>query len=250
MSQPRANDVPAGSLGTVRNAVMLLDLLADGAPYQQLAELAERSSLSLPTVHRLLRSLGVAGLVEQDPESLRYGLGPELVRLSERYLDRLPVFRAAAPYLVELRDSTKATVLAAVFARGWTVYVDRVDGGDGGGVFREPVRMRPALETAAGRLLAARRGPLAWKEAVETANGQSFTADERKRWADAPFLVLAHDGNPAEVAGPVTSSDGKAVGSLVATGQSERHTEEVLVEQVAPQLARAAAAASRALSHG
>src|SRR6266536_3132788 len=112
-----------GTLGTVRNATLLLSLLAEGPAYNQLTDLAERSGMSLPTVHRLLRSLALAGLVEQDPRSLRYSLGPEIVRLSERYLARLPVFRAIAPYLVELRNSTKATVLAAVLARGWVVYV-------------------------------------------------------------------------------------------------------------------------------
>src|SRR6266511_2037627 len=75
---------PRGTLGTVRNAMLLLDLLSEGPPYQQLTDLAERSGLSLPTVHRLLRSLAVSGLVEQDPASLRYGLGPELVRLPQR----------------------------------------------------------------------------------------------------------------------------------------------------------------------
>jgi hypothetical protein len=45
-----------GSLGTVRNAVLLLQLLGEGPAYQQLTDLAERSGLSLPTVHRLLRS--------------------------------------------------------------------------------------------------------------------------------------------------------------------------------------------------
>ena len=93
-----------GTLGTVRNATLLLDLLSEGAPLQHLRDLAEKSGYSLPTVHRLLRSLQAAGLVALDPKSLRYGLGPELVRLSERYLMRLPVLRALAPYLVALRD--------------------------------------------------------------------------------------------------------------------------------------------------
>src|SRR4051812_39061984 len=56
-----------GTLGTVRNATTLLSLLAEGPAYNQLTDLAERSGMSLPTVHRLLRSLALAGLVEQDP---------------------------------------------------------------------------------------------------------------------------------------------------------------------------------------
>ncbi|MPZ95851.1 MAG: helix-turn-helix domain-containing protein, partial [Propionibacteriales bacterium] len=47
-------DAARGTLGTVRNAVLLLDLLTDGPAYQQLTDLADRSGLSVPTVHRLL----------------------------------------------------------------------------------------------------------------------------------------------------------------------------------------------------
>jgi len=243
-------DLSRGTLGTVRNATLLLELLSEGPPYQQLTDLAERSGLSLPTVHRLLRSLAAAGLVEQDPVSSRYGLGAELVRLAERYLARLPVARAISPYLVELRNATKATVLAAVLVRGWTVYVDRVDGDDPGGIFREPARMRPALETAAGRLLSARLES-SWDDALASlSNGQRPTADDRKRWAEAPYLVLVEKQHDlAEVAVPVTRPDGTTLASLVAEGSARRFSEKLLVEQVAPQLTRAATALARALSH-
>jgi IclR family acetate operon transcriptional repressor len=251
MGESSIEQVPRGTLGTVRNAVLLLSLLSEGPAHQQLSDLAERSGLSLPTVHRLLRSLGVAGLVEQDPVSSRYGLGAELVRLSERYLARLPVSRAIAPFLVELRNSTKATVLAAVLARGCVIYVDRVDGDDPGGVFREPVRMRPALESAAGRLLSARGGPEIWREALVMANGQTFTGEDRKRWAEAAFVVLIEEraNGTSEVAVPIMGASGSAIASLVATGNLNQYPEDVMVEKVAPQLARAAAAASRFLSH-
>src|SRR3982751_3389766 len=155
-----------GTLGTVRNATLLLELLSEGPAYNQLTELAERSGMSLPTVHRLLRSLALAGLVEQDPRSLRYGLGPEIVRLSERYLDRLPALRALSPYLRELRDTTKTTVLVALLVRSSIIYVDRVDGEEGAGVFRESHRVHSALDTAAGRLLLARGTPGGSSEAA------------------------------------------------------------------------------------
>src|SRR2546423_3315277 len=158
-------DDPRGTLGTVRNATLLLSLLAEGPAFNQLTDLAERSGMSLPTVHRLLRSLALAGLVEQDPRSLRYGLGPEIVRLSERYLDRLPTLRALSPYLRELRDTTKTTILVAVLVRTSIIYVDRVDGEEGAGVFRESHRVHQAPDTAAGRLLLARGGPEARAQA-------------------------------------------------------------------------------------
>ena len=74
---------PKGILGTVRNATLLLELLARGPAFQSVTALAEQSGLSIATAHRVLRSLAQAGLVRQSKRSLGYGLGPGLVRLSE-----------------------------------------------------------------------------------------------------------------------------------------------------------------------
>jgi IclR family transcriptional regulator, acetate operon repressor len=214
------------TLGTVRNAALLLDLLSEGPAYQQLTDLAERSGLSLPTVHRLLRSLVVAGIVEQSPESSRYSLGPELVRLSERYLGRLPVLRALAPYLVELRNTTKATILVALLVQASVIYVDRVDGEDVGSVFRISHRVQDAGETAAGLVL---------------------LADGRERLVVAQGDDL-HDH--AEVAVPVLDERGHALAALCATGNAESFPEDLLRQRIGPQLARAAKAAGRGLSKG
>lgn len=219
-------DPERGTLGTVRNATLLLDLLSAGPAYQQLTELAERSGLSLPTVHRLLRSLVAAGLVEQSASSARYSLGPELVRLSERYLGRLPVLRALAPYLVELRNTTKATILVALLVRDSVVYVDRVDGEDVSGVFRVSHRVQDAGQTAAGLVL---------------------LAGGRER------LVVAHSDelhDHPEVAVPVLDDSGNALAALCATGNAETFPEDLLRQRIGPQLARAAKAAGRTLSHG
>jgi IclR family transcriptional regulator, acetate operon repressor len=243
-----------GTLGTVRNATLLLQLLSEGPAYNQLTDLAERSGMSLPTVHRLLRSLALAGLVEQDPRSARYSLGPEVVRLSERYLDRLPVLRALGPYLVELRDTTKATVLVAILVRTSVLYVDRVDGEDEAGIFRETHRVHDALDTAAGRLLLARGDEDAWAEALAAGGPGRLrpSARDRRLWAKAPYLVLGAAGarEMAEVAVPVVDGRGRGRAVLCASGNPKTFSEEVLTTQVAPQLIRAARAAGRAIGDG
>ncbi len=52
-----------------------------------MSELSERLGLAKGTVHGLLRTLHDHGLVEQDPDSDKYQLGPQLLQLSNRYLD-------------------------------------------------------------------------------------------------------------------------------------------------------------------
>src|SRR5213075_3174207 len=51
------------------------------------SELSDRLGLAKGTVHGLLRTLQDHGLVEQHADSDKYQLGPELLKLSNRYLD-------------------------------------------------------------------------------------------------------------------------------------------------------------------
>lgn len=240
-----------GGLGTVRNAVTLLELLAEGPAYHQLTDLAERSSMSIPTVHRLLRSLVLADLAVQDPATSRYGLGPALARLSHHYLTRLPLIGAASPYLAQVRDKVGATVHVEVLVHGEVVYVDRVDGGVVG-PYRESNRVHRALDTAGGRLLAARASEEQWQQALCLAAPEEREAAgaARAEWAAAEWLAHEPDdiALPAEVAVPVLDASGAAVGAIAADlpdPGDETHT-----AQVAAYLGRAAKAAGRTLGHG
>lgn len=242
-----------GQLGTVRNATLLLDLLGDGPAHQQLSDLAERSGLTLPTVHRLLRSLVVAGLASQDAASSRYSLGPELVRLGERYLSRLPVLQAVSPYLVELRNATKATVLVALLVRGCVVYVDRIDGEDVGDIYREAHRVNDAFATAAGQVLVSRAADDEWAAACARAGERPRpSAAQRRRWRSAGHVVAEFGdlGHSLEVAVPIASANGGTLAALSATGKPNVLTEEAIDADVAPRLQRAAKAITRTLGHG
>lgn len=247
VSEPDAR----GTLGTVRNAVVLLGLLSEGPAYHQLTDLAERSGLSVPTVHRLLRSLVLADLVEQDPRSSRYGLGPEVARLAQRYLARLPILGALSPYLVPLRDAVGQTVHVAVLVRGSVVYVDRVDGADGG-LYRDTHRVHTAFETAAGRVLAARAADDGWQHAIDAASPEDAkTAEaERAAWRSAEYLVSAGGPPeaPSEVAVPIVDGRGRTVAALAATPPPVASPERIA--KIAAQLSRAGYAAGRTLGHG
>lgn len=246
MSQAgEGEDAGRGKLGTIRNAALLLDLLSDGPAFQQLTDLAERSGLAVPTAHRLLRSLVLADLVEQDARTSRYSLGPEVARLSQRYLGRLPILGALSPYLLSLRDTLQTTVHVALLVRESVVYVDRVDAAHGD-PYRESHRVANALDTPSGRLLASRAPDDAWARCVAD-HGDLDDADlRRKEWAAAAHL--SSDGAPGphpEVAVVVSDARGQAVAALAASLSATADP-----GRVAEQLQRAATAAGRTLGHG
>ena len=72
---------------SVDRAVRILKALAAGPGRLGVSELSDRLGLAKGTVHGLLRTLHAHGLVEQHADSDKYQLGPELLQLSNRYLD-------------------------------------------------------------------------------------------------------------------------------------------------------------------
>src|SRR6201984_21218 len=72
---------------SVDRAVRILKARAGGPGRLGVSELSDRLGLAKGTVHGLLRTLQAHGLVEQHPDSDKYQLGPQLLQLSNRYLD-------------------------------------------------------------------------------------------------------------------------------------------------------------------
>jgi DNA-binding IclR family transcriptional regulator len=72
---------------SVDRSIRILKALAAGPGRLGVSELSDRLGLAKGTVHGLLRTLQEHGLVEQHADSDKYQLGPQLLQLSNRYLD-------------------------------------------------------------------------------------------------------------------------------------------------------------------
>jgi IclR family acetate operon transcriptional repressor len=70
----------ANHVQSVARAFALLELMTQAGGVVGLSQLAQRSQLPTPTIHRLLRTLVADGYVRQLP-SRRYSLGPKLIHL-------------------------------------------------------------------------------------------------------------------------------------------------------------------------
>jgi DNA-binding IclR family transcriptional regulator len=76
-----------GTIQSVDRAARILEALASGPRRLGVSELADRLSLTRPTVHGLLQTLQAHGFVEQDRDSDKYQLGAGLLQLGNSYLD-------------------------------------------------------------------------------------------------------------------------------------------------------------------
>jgi IclR family acetate operon transcriptional repressor len=105
-SQPRSGaQAVERALGVLR-CVEAAEDFRDGVG---ITELAQRTSLTVSTTHRLARALTEAGLLLQDPRTERYQLGPTLVVLGRKAEQRLG-YRQALPLLEELAAATGESI--------------------------------------------------------------------------------------------------------------------------------------------
>jgi IclR family acetate operon transcriptional repressor len=146
---------PAHGSGTVRRAVRLLSLLAQQPGGAGLSEIARLSKLHHTTAHRLLSTLGAAGLVACRHEDRKYRLGLGLLELAGALVENLEIRTVARPTLLSLAQATGETVHLAALDGHEMVFLDRVDG-------VQPVTLRtrvgfraPAHVTAVGKAVLA-----------------------------------------------------------------------------------------------
>jgi len=107
------------SVQSLDRAFGLLERLADAGGSASISELAGRTGLPLPTIHRLIRSLVSGGYVRQLP-SRRYALGPSLIRLGTAAQHLLADW--ALPHLGRVVEQVGESANLAVLDRDGGVY--------------------------------------------------------------------------------------------------------------------------------
>lgn len=94
----------------IDRAVAVMSAFSRARPVAGVSEIAESTSLSRSTVHRILASLAKHGLIAQLPKSTDYCLGPRLLGLADTARQQLSLELQAGPAMTALRDYTGETV--------------------------------------------------------------------------------------------------------------------------------------------
>jgi IclR family acetate operon transcriptional repressor len=145
-----------GGVQSLDRAFALLEHMAQAGGDVALSELAARSGLPLPTIHRLVRTLVSSGYVRQLP-SRRYALGPRLIGLGEAASRMLGAW--ARPQLAELVEQAGETANLAMLDGDAVVYVAQVPSKHSMRMFTEVGRRVPAHCTGVGKVLLAQLPP-------------------------------------------------------------------------------------------
>ena len=151
-TEPSVESASRAGVQSVQRALGLLDLLASHGGQLGIGEMAVETDLPLPTIHRLLRTLGEGGYVRQ-LSNRRYCLGFRLISLG-RAANSL-VALDARPILADLVAELGETANFAVLVDDTAEYVTQVASPHSMRMFTEVGRRVNLHSTAVGKVLLA-----------------------------------------------------------------------------------------------
>lgn len=118
----------SGAQAIDRAATLLLLVGRAGPSGARLSELVEQCNLSKPTVRRMLLALVRAGLLDQDLETRRYYIGPEIYVLGTLASARFGIHSISLRSLVRLSQETGDTAFLSVPRDVYSICVHREEG--------------------------------------------------------------------------------------------------------------------------
>jgi DNA-binding IclR family transcriptional regulator len=243
---------------SVDRAARILRALAGDAGRLGVSELAERLGLAKTTVHGLLRTLHDHGLVEQDRDSDKYQLGPQLLQLSNRYLDLSELRSRSLAWSELLAMRTGEAVRVGVPHGNGVLVVHHVFRPDTSLQILEVGAVLPMHATALGKAVLAylpepERGDVSAAglpkltgrtiATVAALERELTTVRERGYALEREEAVLGELG----VAAPIFGRGGSAAGGIGVAGPVERLKGRARESSLAAAVGEAARAISRDL---
>lgn len=118
----------SGTQSIERALVLVREIAAHNRSGSRLLDLASRTGLQRPTVHRMLKCLTVENMVQQDPDTHRYYLGPMVFELGLTAAPRFNLREVCHPAMMRIADATGDTVFLTQRSGLDSVCLERQEG--------------------------------------------------------------------------------------------------------------------------
>lgn len=140
---------------SLARGLKILNLLEQARSGMGTTEVAREMTIDKSSASRLLHTLANYDFVVQDESTARYQLGPRLLTLGQRVLDRISLRDRARPYLYKLVDATGECAHLAILAQRQALYIDQAESSAALRVESEIGTLSPLHCTALGKAMLA-----------------------------------------------------------------------------------------------
>jgi DNA-binding IclR family transcriptional regulator len=204
----------------VERAMRILNAFKDSRLEYGVSELSHALDINKSTVHGIVRTLSEYRMLEQDPNTRKYRLGPSLIELGGLARTRRDVRQVARPFLGDLMRQTQETVLLGVFEDDGITIIDTMEPARELRIAAAPGQRLPYSAGSFGRAFLAwmreeevdrliaslglRRftettitDPARYKASLEQVRQQGFAVDDSEEYLEGVWAVSApiHDAD-------------------------------------------------------
>jgi DNA-binding IclR family transcriptional regulator len=191
-----------------------------------ISELTRKSKLSKTTVNRLLATLKLAQVVEQDPVNKRFSLGVRIYVIGNRVLEGLDLRRQARPLIEKFVSRQGKSVLLSTIIQNEVVYIDRFNAPEPFTI-KTSIGGRAALHcSASGKVILAFLRPEIREKVLSSISLKRYTPKTITDFAELEMELAAiqkqgyaldlgeryHD--LVSVAAPIFDSKGEVIGAI------------------------------------
>jgi IclR family acetate operon transcriptional repressor len=224
---------PQGAQAALR-AIRLLKLFTAEAPELQLAQISALSALNKTTAHRLLQALRSEELLDRNPGTGAYRLGPGMMALGVQALSSNDLRLRARPLLKRLAEETGETATLEVPIDDTMLILDEVTSKHFLGASGNVGTRWPIHATSTGKVLIAfeQRGPERLGPVLRSLTPRTITEFEKleKELGDIRRRGFAEVVDELEeglsgVAAVVRGGMGEVLGALSICGPTQRMSE-------------------------
>jgi DNA-binding IclR family transcriptional regulator len=176
---------PQRGIQSIEVGGRLLTTLAEVGEPMTLKDLAQQSDMPAAKAHPYLVSFGKLGLVEQDPASSRYELGPLALQLGLTCLRRLNPVRLGTYAATELAEQLHQTVALAVWGNAGPTIVHIEESSHPIHINMRTGTVMSLFKTATGRVFAAYLPEKTIEHYIEIASHHPYAypkSDLRPSW--------------------------------------------------------------------
>lgn len=225
---------------TAQNRVLLLDRAVDVLECvsrnngMTLSEIAEHLDQSPATIYRILSTLSARQVLEMDPESQEWFVGPASFRIGSAFLKRTGLVERARPIMRELMVQTGETANLGIEHHGEVMFLSQVETPENIRAFFPPGARSPMYASGIGKALLAHGQADRISDYVENVELLRFTANticgkqelrvemERIKAVGYAFDDEEKSEGMRCVAAPVFNNFGEVIAGLSISGPSTR----------------------------
>ncbi|TBC12997.1 IclR family transcriptional regulator [Rhizobium ruizarguesonis] len=247
------------TIKAIDKAMNLLRFFSPDQPEHRLSDLARAAEMDKATTMRILGALVLGGIVEQHPETKKYRLGTEVLRLARIREAGFPVVAVLQPLLEELTEEVGESTHACLFSGKDMTTIAIAEPRRSTRVFIDPAQPLPVHATASGQVYLAHADERIVSDVLRRLNISKAYTDAtvkseqelRQRLDEirnngCALSSRSFEDDVTGIAAPIFDWHGKIQATISAACVSTRMTPE-LERGVKKAVLRASIAATRAM---